>query len=199
MTSRLLYIIETQAQEVMMRVIMDWEKTKYPKGGKKDGIVYCYHFYGNTCVGRNYISVPFMEQNAKIISMEKITLEIWKILPQRFKNDLKAYAMKFKTQEPKIRRKFLNSYGIFLKIMHKIEKQYHFSQMDNAGYDLYMKLFGLFSVYDYIKKGYLIPVKNDYKLRARLILSEFTLFVNPPQIISVLTQNLEKINYLDDA
>ncbi len=152
-----------------MRVIMDWENTKYPKGGKLDGIVYCYHSYGNTCVGRNYIPVPFMEQNAKIISMEKITLEIWKILPQRFKNDLKIYAMKYKNQEPKTRRKHLNCYGIFLKIMHKIEKYYQFSHIKNTGYDLYVKLFGLFSVADFINMKYLIKIKKYHQLTTRII------------------------------
>ncbi len=152
-----------------MRVIMDWEKTKYPKGGKSDGIVYCYHSYGNACVGRNYIPVPFMKQNAKIISMEKLTLEIWKILPQRFKNDLKIYAMKYKTQEPKLRRKHLNCYGIFLKIMHKIEKHYQFSQMKNTGYDLYIKLFGTFSVADFINLNYLSKVKKYRQLTTRII------------------------------
>ncbi len=73
-----------------MRVIMDWEKTKYPKGGEKDGIVYCYHSYGNACVGRKYYKVLLMKQNSNIISIEKITLEIWKALPIRFKHDLKV-------------------------------------------------------------------------------------------------------------
>ncbi len=90
MTSRLLYIIDSQNSEVMMRVFMDWEKTKYPKGGKQDGIVYCYYSYGNACVGRKYYKVPLMKQNSNIISIEKITLEIWKALPIRFKHDLKV-------------------------------------------------------------------------------------------------------------
>ncbi len=152
-----------------MRVIMDWEKTKYPKGGKQDGIVYCYSSYGNACVGRNYVPVPFMKQNANIISMEKLTLSIWKILPQRFKNDLKIYAMKYKTQDPKLRRKFLNCYGIFLKIMHKIEKDYQFSKIKNSGYDLYQKIFGSLSVADFINMNYLPKIKKYHHLTARLI------------------------------
>ncbi len=152
-----------------MRVFMDWEKTKFPKGGKQDGIVYCYYSYGNICVGRNYTPVPFMKQNANIISIEKITLEIWKILPQRFKNDLKIYAMKFKNQYPKLRRKHLNCYGIFLKIMHMIEKYYQFSQMINPGYDLYLYLFGSFSVADFITMNYLPKIKQYHQLTAKLI------------------------------
>ncbi len=169
MTSRLLYIIENKKSEVMMRVFMDWKKTKYPKGGKQDGIVYCYYSYGNICVGRNYAPVPFMKQNANIISIEKITLEIWKILPQRFKNNLKIYAMKYKTLNPKLRRKHLNCYGIFLKIMHKIEKYYQFSQMKNPGYNLYLKIFGTFSVADFIKMNYLPKIKKYSQLKATLL------------------------------
>lgn len=148
-----------------MIVYMDWEKTSFPKGGKNDDIVYCYSSYRPFCVGRRYIEVPFMKQNAKIISMQSLTLEIWKQLPFGFKKDLSFYAVQYKRQYPKLRGKHLNSYGVFLKIIHQIEKRFQYSQMENTGFSLFIRLFGNLSVYDYIRLGYLLRVKRNKKLK----------------------------------
>lgn len=153
----------------IMIVYMDWEKTKYPKGGKTDDIIYCYSSYMPFCFARRYIKIPFMPQNAKIISMEKLTLEIWHELTQRFKQDLKNYADLYKAQYPKLRGKHLNSYGVFLKIIHKIEKNFHFSEMVNTGFALFLSLFGHLSVTDFIRMGYLVKVKFGFKLNYQII------------------------------
>lgn len=150
-------------------VYMDWEKTRFPKGGEADDIIYCYSSYRPFCYARRYIRIPFMPQNAKIISVEKLTLQIWQELPLRFKQDLKAYAETYKNQYPKLRGKHFNSFGVFLKILHQIEKKFHFSEMENSDYYLFLNLFGHLSVIDYIRLGYLPKVKKGFKLNYRIL------------------------------
>ncbi len=183
-----------------MRVIMDWGKTKYPKGGQKDGIVYCYLSCGKACVGRKYYHVPLMKQNSNIISIEKITLEIWKTLPIRIKHDLKIYSQKFKKKYDKIRRKFLNSYGIFLKIIHKIEKQFRISQKIEFSMESFFQFFSIYSVYDYIKAGYLLPVPDAFKLNNKIIsLSQPLYDKQPRNLIPDSFFDLRLKDYLNDA
>ncbi len=152
-----------------MKVFFEQGQTSFPKGGKKEGIVFCYYRQKDLCMGRKYSSVPFLPQNAKIISLEKLTLNIWHNLPLRFKHDLCTYAQQYKTEYPDLRRKHLNSYSIFLKIIHKIDRQCLFSQKENASYNLYVLLFGHLSVADFIYAGFLLPVRKGYKLTARII------------------------------
>ncbi len=152
-----------------MKVFFENGQSSFPKGGKKDGIIFCYFRQRDLCLGRKYIPIPTLPQNTKIISMEKMTLAIWHSLPLRFKHDLSVYAKQYKTEYPDLRRKHLNSYGIFLKIIHKIEKYYLISKQEDTSYNMYALLFGHLSVADFIKIGYLLPVKNGYKLTARII------------------------------
>lgn len=178
-----------------MIVYMDWEKTKYPKGGKEDDIIYCYSSYMPFCYARPYIKIPFMKQNAKIISMEKLILQIWQRIPLRFKQDLKGYANYYKSQYPKLRGKHLNSYGVFLKIIHKIEKVFHFSEMENTGPELYFSLFGNLSVIDFIRSGYLPKVKYGHKLNYRIFkrLKHNPILITPLNKIVLLPQNNNSI------
>ncbi len=158
-----------------MKVFFKDGSNRYPKGGKKDGIIFCYYRQRDLCVGRKYITIPLLPQNAKIITLEKVTLDIWHKLPLRFKHDLVVYTKQYKVQYPDLRRKHLNSYGIFLKIIHRIDKDYQLSQRDDASFELYVQMFGLYSTADFIKAGYLLPVKDGSKLTARIISQEHEL------------------------
>ena len=153
-----------------MRVYFGSGKQVYPKGGRDDGITYCYFNDGAICIGRRYFKVPMREQNHRLIKMEKIVLAIWIGLAERFKKDLRIYARKYCSEYPKLRGKHVNSYGIFLKIMHRIEEDYAFSEISGDSLNKYIKLFGDYSVADFIQLGYLPAVKEGYRLRNRIIL-----------------------------
>ncbi len=175
-----------------MKVYFEKNQTSYPKGGKKEGIIFCYFRHSDLCLGRKYIPIPFLPQNLKIISMEKLTLQIWHNLPLRFKHDLSSYARQYKLEYPDLRRKHLNSYGIFLKVIHKLDKQYLFSKRDDASYNLYVLLFGHLSVADFIKSGVLLPIHKGYKLTARII---FQTKASPYIPASTLTEDLSVFSW----
>jgi hypothetical protein len=153
-----------------MRVYFGNGKQVYPKGGREDGITYCYFNEGHVCIGRRYYQVPLREQNHRIIKMEKIILSIWRGLCERFKRDLVKYARKYHEEYPKLRGHHINSYGIFLKIMYKIERDFNFSEISGDDLSKYIKLFGDYSVHDFIQLGYLDKVRESYRLRNRIIL-----------------------------
>ncbi len=169
-----------------MKVYFENDSHSFPKGGKKDGIVFCYYRQKDLCTARKYIPIPALPQNTNIINLEKITLSIWHNLPLRFKNNLSSYAKQYKTEYPDLRRKYLNSYGIFLKIIHKIDRYYSFSKQVDPSYSMYALLFGHLSVADFIKWGFLLPVKNSYKFNDRIILQVPSIdFFTPEKLISV--------------
>ncbi len=165
-----------------MKVFFEEGQCSFPKGGKKDGIIFCYFRQRDICLGRRYISIPLLPQNTKIISMGKITLSIWQNLPLCFKHDLSVYARLYKAEYPDLRRKHLNSYGIFLKIIHKIDRFYQFSKLEDTSYSMYALLYGHLSVADFIRIGYLPQVRKGYILTAR-ILSVETIFPLIPSIL----------------
>ncbi len=152
-----------------MRVFFKPGSTLYPKGGKRDDVVYCYHNDGMFCFTRKYYIVPEMPQHVKIKSMQNISLQIWNSLPLRFKNDIKQYADQYKGEYPHIRRKFISSYSIFLKIIHKIDSLYHISDKKSFTPDDYLKNFGSFSIADYIRMNFLPKVKNFNCLNAVIL------------------------------
>jgi len=151
-----------------MKVYFGPGKQVYPKGGRKDGITYCYHNEGAVCIGRNYFKVPMRAQNYRIIAMEKIVLAIWRGLKESFRKDLSIYARRYCNEYRTLRGKHINSYGIFLKIMYKIEQDYCFSEISGESLSKYLKLFGDYSVWDYVKLGYLPMIKKAYQLRNRI-------------------------------
>ncbi len=138
------------------------------KGGKKVGIVYCYYNQDHYCKGRNYTPVKMMKQHVHIISMQKITLEIWNLLPKRFLHDIQEYTKKFQKINSKLRGKYISSYSVFLKITHYLNKKYSISQMKTFDYWEYYELFGHLSIYDFIKLGVLEWVKDAPQINNRV-------------------------------
>ena len=152
-----------------MRVFFRPGTTVFPKGGRQDGVTYCYQYNGRLCFARNYYEVPMRAQNFQVISLSKIAQQIWTVLPRRFKNNLKSYTSEFIKKEPSFRCKFISSYAVFMKIIHKINKQFSSFAKEQSPVNFFMALFGHMSLYDFIKSGYLMMVNNARKLNSRIL------------------------------
>ncbi len=159
-----------------MRVFFKPGSTLYPKGGKRDDVVYCYFNDGTICYTRNYYPVHEMPQNRKIKELQSVTLQIWKLLPLRFKTELSLYAKQFKKEYPHLRRKFLGNYSIFLKITHKLDQLMQNSQNKSLTADDFFNYFVSFSLADYIRVKFLPKVSNFYKLNAQLLIEYISYF-----------------------
>ncbi len=169
-----------------MRVFFKPGSTLYPKGGKRDDVVYCYHNEGTICFTRNYYTVPEMPQNRMIKELQSITLQIWKVLPLRFKTELSLYAKQYKKEYPHFRRKFISNYSIFLKITHKLDQLMQSSQNKTLSVEDFFKFFVSFSLADYIRIKFLPKVSNFYKLNAQLLIEFISFFF---EYKTILTQN----------
>ncbi len=159
-----------------MRVFFKPGSTLYPKGGKRDDVVYCYHNEGKICFTRKYYNVPEMPQNRKIKELQSVTLQIWKLLPLRFKTELSLYAKQYKKEYPHIRRKFLSNYSIFLKITHKLDQLMQSTQNKSLTPEDFFKYFASFSLADFIRVKFLPKVKDFFKLNAQLLIEYITNF-----------------------
>ena len=167
-----------------MRVFFKPGSTLYPKGGKRDDVVYCYHNEGTICYTRNYYPVPEMPQNLKIKELQSITLQIWNVLPLRFKTELSLYAKQYKKEYPHIRRKFLSNYSIFLKITHKLDQLMQSTQNKSLSPEDFFKYFVSFSLADYIRVKFLPKIINFYKLNAQLLIEYITYFFDYKTILT---------------
>ncbi len=176
-----------------MRVFFKPGSTLYPKGGKRDDVVYCYHNDGAICFTRNYYPVPEMPQNRKIKELQSVTLQIWEVLPLRFKTELSLYAKQYKKEYPHIRRKFLSNYSIFLKISHKLDQLMQSTQNKSLTAEDFFKYFFSFSLADYIRVKFLPKVINFYKLNAKLLIEYVTYFF---EYKAILTKDYSPIQQL---
>lgn len=150
-----------------MRVFFRPGTTVFPKGGRQDGVTYCYQYDGRLCFARNYYEVPMRAQNYHIISVSRLAKQLWDSLAIGFKNQLKRYTLSYVQEYPSFRGKFISSYAIFMKIIHKIEAQFQISKIPNFDFQNWLKLFGSLSIADFIKLGWLKKIKNLYKLNFR--------------------------------
>ncbi len=167
-----------------MRVFFKPGSTLYPKGGKRDDVVYCYHNEGTICYTRNYYNVPEMPQNRKIKELQSVTLQIWNVLPLRFKTELALYAKQYIKEYPHIRRKFLSNYSIFLKITHKLDQLMQSTQNKSLTIEDFYKFFVSLSLADYIRVKFLPKIINFYKLNAQILIEKIHYFFEYKTILT---------------
>ncbi len=146
-----------------MKVYFKPNNTTFPKGGKKDGIIYCYSFHGKRCIGRNYFEVKPLKQQDNIISMQQLTLTVWKRLPISFKKDLSLYTQNYKKIAPALRAKHISVYSIFLKISHHFNKSSQINHEIMTPNSLLQSL-NYLSVYTCIQLNILPDIPQSYKL-----------------------------------
>ncbi|HOE09631.1 MAG TPA: hypothetical protein PLV89_12260 [Treponemataceae bacterium] len=146
-----------------MKVVFKRMTHDYPK--KAGDLSLAWYAGGTICICRNKPERFLQKQNLTIIQINALCKILWEELTPRFKKDLGLYALRYKKEYPKLRKRGVSSYAVFLMLIHALIKRFSLN-LDNHSnsQSLLNKLLSQLSVKKAVELRLIKIVRSHYQL-----------------------------------
>lgn len=154
-----------------MKTILKKNILAYSGKDQTQGVIYSFMSYERNCIAKNPIAHYMIKpENNLFKTNTQIIAQLWKSCSPLFKTDLQNYVKSLNLKNKALHVSKTNSYHLFVKIMYKVSKNYHFELNDEML--LFLKQNELDTVQSLIINGYLENTRDKQKYKFSIVIWE---------------------------